>query len=162
MRMDDTVWDHLPATERSKRKKNSSLLAIEPNLHIFFRVEFFVENINALQHEKTRHLYYLQVGAFGRNRVVGGVGRRRLLKRLICTLIGRQTSISPWVSQVKSDIVAGRLATASSAAAQLAALALQAQFGDFDPAVHRGAYFNPVDFFNPIVLGAHGVRTQCW
>lgn len=75
MRMDDHVWEYM--ANEGRRRHSSSTSAASPSghlreLHVYFRIEFFVGNINVLNLPSTRHLYYLQVREVARG-AGGGV-----------------------------------------------------------------------------------------
>lgn len=57
MALDSLVWDYFPP----EKSKHASASQRRQPLAVYFRVEFYVENVNLLALESTRHLYYIQV-----------------------------------------------------------------------------------------------------
>ncbi|MBN3311884.1 PTN13 phosphatase, partial [Atractosteus spatula] len=87
------------------KKKRSDV-----NFTLFFRIKFFVDDVNMLQHTLTKHQYYLQL---------------------------------------RKDILEERLRCDEESALLLATLALQAEFGDYQPEIHGKSYFR-LEHYLPI------------
>ncbi|XP_023568726.1 tyrosine-protein phosphatase non-receptor type 13 isoform X5 [Octodon degus] len=83
--------------EEPKKKSKGAV-----NFTLFFRIKFFVDDINLIQHTLTCHQYYLQL---------------------------------------RKDILEERMHCDDETSLLLASLALQAEYGDYQPEVHGISYF---------------------
>ncbi|XP_058847124.1 tyrosine-protein phosphatase non-receptor type 13-like isoform X2 [Acipenser ruthenus] len=83
------------------------------NFNLFFRIKFFVDDVNLIQHTLTKHQYYLQL---------------------------------------RRDILEERMRCDEETTLLLASLALQAEFGDYQPEVHGKAYFRLEHYLATTVL----------
>ncbi|GAB1597483.1 flocculation protein FLO11-like [Argonauta hians] len=90
----------------------------KPLLIVYFRVQFYVDEVCLLREKVTRHLYYLQL---------------------------------------KENVLKYRHLCSKERCFQLAAFALQADFGNYYPEKHKpGEYFDPRKYFPPWMVGEHG------
>ncbi|MBN3278013.1 PTN13 phosphatase, partial [Polyodon spathula] len=83
------------------------------NFNLFFRIKFFVDDVNLIQHTLTKHQYYLQL---------------------------------------RRDILEERMRCDEETTLLLASLALQAEFGDYQPEVHGKTYFRLEHYLATTVL----------
>ncbi|XP_041086993.1 tyrosine-protein phosphatase non-receptor type 13-like isoform X4 [Polyodon spathula] len=83
------------------------------NFNLFFRIKFFVDDVNLIQHTLTKHQYYLQL---------------------------------------RRDILEERMRCDEETTLLLASLALQAEFGDYQPEVHGKTYFKLEHYLATTVL----------
>ncbi|CAE1284780.1 unnamed protein product [Acanthosepion pharaonis] len=89
-----------------------------PLLTVYFRVQFYVDEVCLLREKVTRHLYYLQL---------------------------------------KENVLNYRHLCSEERCFQLAAFALQADFGNYYPEKHQpGNYFDPREYFPAWMVGEHG------
>ncbi|KAJ8402333.1 hypothetical protein AAFF_G00368220 [Aldrovandia affinis] len=93
--------------EEPKKKKP------EVNFNLFFRIKFFLDDVNLIQHTMTKHQYYLQL---------------------------------------RKDILEERMRCDMENAMLLATLALQAEFGDYQPELHGKTYFRLEHYLPASVL----------
>ncbi|CAI9722094.1 domain-containing 6 [Octopus vulgaris] len=90
----------------------------KPLLIVYFRVQFYVDEVCLLREKVTRHLYYLQL---------------------------------------KENVLKYRHFCSKERCFQLAAFALQADFGNYYPEKHKsGDYFDPRKYFPAWMVGEHG------
>ncbi|KAJ8338954.1 hypothetical protein SKAU_G00357400 [Synaphobranchus kaupii] len=85
----------------------------EVNFNLFFRIKFFLDDVNLIQHTMTKHQYYLQL---------------------------------------RKDILEERMRCDVENAMLLASLALQAEFGDYQPELHGKTYFRLEHYLPASVL----------
>ncbi|XP_064164989.1 tyrosine-protein phosphatase non-receptor type 13 isoform X1 [Anguilla rostrata] len=85
----------------------------EVNFNLFFRIKFFLDDVNLIQHTMTKHQYYLQL---------------------------------------RKDILEERMRCDMENAMLLASLALQAEFGDYQPELHGKTYFRLEHYLPASVL----------
>ncbi|XP_061118518.1 tyrosine-protein phosphatase non-receptor type 13 isoform X3 [Conger conger] len=90
-----------------KKKKS------EVNFNLFFRIKFFLDDVNLIQHTMTKHQHYLQL---------------------------------------RKDILEERMRCDMENALLLASLALQAEFGDYQPELHGKTYFRLEHYLPASVL----------
>ncbi|XP_030598191.1 tyrosine-protein phosphatase non-receptor type 13 isoform X2 [Archocentrus centrarchus] len=90
------------------KKRRSDVL-----FNLFFRIKFFLDDINLIQHAMTKHQYYLQL---------------------------------------RKDILEERMRCGTEDAMLLASLALQAEFGDYQPELHGKTYFRMEHYLPVSVL----------
>ncbi|XP_066566845.1 tyrosine-protein phosphatase non-receptor type 13 isoform X2 [Amia ocellicauda] len=83
------------------------------NFTLFFRIKFFLDEVNLIQHNLTKHQYYLQL---------------------------------------RKDILEERLRCDEESALLLASLALQAEYGDYQPEIHGKTYFRLEHYLPATVL----------
>uniref|UniRef100_A0AAX7TBD1 Tyrosine-protein phosphatase non-receptor type 20 n=1 Tax=Astatotilapia calliptera TaxID=8154 RepID=A0AAX7TBD1_ASTCA len=100
--------------EESKKRRSDMLF------NLFFRIKFFLEDINLIQHALTKHQYYLQL---------------------------------------RKDILEERVRCGTEDAMLLASLALQAEFGDYQPELHGKTYFRMEHYLSMSVLDKVGQTT---
>uniref|UniRef100_A0A3Q4H967 Tyrosine-protein phosphatase non-receptor type 13 n=1 Tax=Neolamprologus brichardi TaxID=32507 RepID=A0A3Q4H967_NEOBR len=100
--------------EESKKRRSDMLF------NLFFRIKFFLEDINLIQHALTKHQYYLQL---------------------------------------RKDILEERVRCGTEDAMLLASLALQAEFGDYQPELHGKTYFRMEHYLSMSVLDKVGQAT---
>lgn len=95
-----------------------------PNFNVFFRVKFYVENINNLKFAQTRHLYYLQL-------------RKDVLGEL-------SAHIATASSFIVSSTLEGKTYCHEQPALKMASFALQAEKGDIPS--KKQPYFRMEDY----------------
>uniref|UniRef100_A0A669E9N5 Tyrosine-protein phosphatase non-receptor type 20 n=1 Tax=Oreochromis niloticus TaxID=8128 RepID=A0A669E9N5_ORENI len=100
--------------EESKKRRSDMLF------NLFFRIKFFLDDINLIQHAMTKHQYYLQL---------------------------------------RKDILEERVRCGTEDAMLLASLALQAEFGDYQPELHGKTYFRMEHYLPMSVLDKVGQAT---
>nr|XP_023684421.1 tyrosine-protein phosphatase non-receptor type 13 isoform X2 [Paramormyrops kingsleyae] len=93
--------------DEPKRKKP------DVNFNLFFRIKFFLDDVNLIQHTMTKHQYYLQL---------------------------------------RKDILEERMRCDTENAMLLASLALQVEFGDYQPELHGKTYFRLEHYLPATVL----------
>uniref|UniRef100_A0A8C0C9L6 Tyrosine-protein phosphatase non-receptor type 13 n=1 Tax=Balaenoptera musculus TaxID=9771 RepID=A0A8C0C9L6_BALMU len=94
--------------EEPKKKSKASV-----NFTLFFRIKFFMDDVNLIQHSLTCHQYYLQL---------------------------------------RKDILEERMHCDDETSLLLASLALQAEYGDYQPEVHGVSYFRLEHYLPPRVM----------
>ncbi|XP_061048467.1 tyrosine-protein phosphatase non-receptor type 13 isoform X7 [Eubalaena glacialis] len=94
--------------EEPKKKSKASV-----NFTLFFRIKFFMDDVNLIQHTLTCHQYYLQL---------------------------------------RKDILEERMHCDDETSLLLASLALQAEYGDYQPEVHGVSYFRLEHYLPPRVM----------